>query len=81
MAVNRKYPSDLETLLARAADAIQRANPHIGELSQEYSAEDYAELTQETREMEHMWDAMEQQRHGQPQTYTAADAVNDDRGE
>lgn len=83
MAVNRKdmSESDWEALLERAAEAVQRANPHIGEVSQEYSAEDYAELIQENREMEHLWDELDKQRYGRPQAYTAADAVNDDRGE
>ncbi|HEU4782233.1 MAG TPA: hypothetical protein VFS83_02730 [Ktedonobacterales bacterium] len=83
MAANQKHDAVREALIARAAAEVRRFNPHIGEIRQPYPDEEYAELVEEGRRLSLVWDEIDQQRQseGVSQSYTAADAVDEDRGE
>ncbi|HEX5549157.1 MAG TPA: hypothetical protein VFX24_17255 [Ktedonobacterales bacterium] len=83
MAVNQKHDAAREALIAQAAAEVRRFNPHIGEIRQSYPDEEYAELVEDRRRLALVWDEIDQQRQneGKPQSYTAADAVDEDRGE
>lgn len=82
MAVNeKKHNAAWDALVAQAAAEVRRFNPHIGEQPQPYPDDEYAELVDDAQRLATVWDEIDQQRAGKPQSYTAADAVDEDRGE
>lgn len=83
MAVNQKHDAAREALIAQAAAEVRKFNSHIGEMRQPYPDEEYAELVEDRRKLALVWDEIDQQRQneGEPQPYTAADAVDEDRGD
>lgn len=84
MAANRKHDAAWDALVARAAAEVRRLNPHIGAPpAHPYTDEEYAELAEDARQLAQVWDEMDRQRQkaGKTQPYTAADAVDEDRGE
>jgi hypothetical protein len=83
MAVNRKHDPAWDALVAQAAAEVRRFNPHIGEIRQPYPDEEYAELVKDSQRLAMVWDEIDRQRQneGKSQSYTAADAVDEDRGE
>ena len=81
MAVPKKRDESWDDLVVRAAAEVRQANPHIGAKEGPYPEEEYAELIEGARQLEQIWDEIDQQRGNRPQSYTAADAVNEDRGE
>jgi hypothetical protein len=83
MAVNRKHDPAWDALVAQAAAEVRRFNPHIGEIRQPYPDEEYAELVKDSQRLAMVWDEIDRQRQneGKSQLYTAADAVDEDRGE
>ncbi len=83
MAVNRKHDAAWDALVAQAAAEIRRLNPHIGAPRHPYTDEEYAELAEDARQLAQVWDEIDRQRQkvGETQPYTAADAVDEDRGE
>ena len=83
MAVNQKHDAAREALIAQAAAEVRQFNPHIGKIRQPYPDEEYAELVEDDRRLALVWDEIDKQRQneGQSQLYTAADAVDEDRGE
>ncbi len=83
MAVNQKHDAAREALIAQAAAEVRKFNPHIGEICQPYPDEEYAELVEERQRLALVWDEIDQQRQneGETQVYTAADAVDEDRGD
>jgi hypothetical protein len=83
MAVNRKHDPAWDALVAQAAAEVRRFNPHIGGIRQPYPDEEYAELVKDSQRLAMVWDEIDRQRQneGKSQSYTAADAVDEDRGE
>lgn len=83
MAVNQKHDEAREALIAQAAAEVRRFNPHIGEIQQPYPDEEYAELVEDSQRLALAWDDIDQQLQstGRSQSYTAADAVDEDRGD
>lgn len=81
MAVPKKRDESWDDLVARAAAEVRKANPHIGAEPGPYPEDEYAELVEDARQLERVWDEIDRQRGDRPQSYTAADAVNEDRGE
>ncbi len=83
MAANQKHDAAREALIAQAAAEVRRFNPHIGAIRQPYPDEEYAELVEDRRRLALVWDEIDRQRQneGKPQSSTAADAVDEDRGE
>ena len=83
MAANQKRDEAWDALVAQAAAEARALNPHIGERSQTYSDDVYAQLSEDARELTNVWDAIDRQRQeqGKSQTYSAADAVDEVRGE
>ena len=83
MAVNQKHDAAREALIAQAAAEVRQFNPHIGEIRQPYPEEEYAELVEDSQRLALVWDEIDQQlkNEGKSPSYTAADAVDEDRGE
>lgn len=83
MAVNRKHDPAWDALVAQAAAEVRRFNPHIGEIRRPYPDEEYAELVKDSQRLAMVWDEIDRlrQNEGKSQSYTAADAVDEDRGE
>ena len=82
MAVNRKHDAAWDALVAQAAAEIRQLNPHIGAPRHPSTDEEYAKLVEDARQLTQVWDAIDrQQKVGETQPYTAADAVDEDRGE
>jgi hypothetical protein len=81
MAVQKKRDESWDDLVARAAAEVRQANPHIGAQEGSYPEDEYVELVEYARQLERVWDEIDRQRGNTPQSYTAADAVNEDRGE
>lgn len=87
MAVNRRHDAAWDALVAQAAAEVRRFNPHIGEMRQPSPDEEYAELVEDSRRLALVWDEIDRRRQnaGKSQSYTAgytaADAVDEDRGE
>jgi hypothetical protein len=83
MAANQQHDSAREALIARAAAEVRKFNPHIGEIHQPYPDEEYAELVEDSQRLALVWDEIDRQRQseGKSQAYTAADAVDEDRGD
>ena len=81
MTVQKKRDESWDDLVARAAAEVRQANPHISAEHEPYPEDEYAELVEDARQLERVWDEIDQQRRDRPQSYTAADAVNEDRGE
>ncbi|HEY1391310.1 MAG TPA: hypothetical protein VGF38_22420 [Ktedonobacterales bacterium] len=83
MAVKQKHDSAREALIAQAAAEVRRSNPHIGEIRLPYPDEEYAELVEDSQRLALVWDDIDQQlqRAEKSQSYTAADAVDEDRGD
>ena len=80
MAVPRQQDPDLEALLRKGAEEITRLNPHIGAPPPAYTDEECAAILRDDEELERLWDSPEGQR-AQQLGYSAADAVDEDRGE
>ena len=81
MALNRKRDAAWDELIQQAASEIKQLNPHIGEPVPEPSDEEYAQIVVDMQELERVWDETARQRDDTAPTYTAADAVDEDRGE
>ena len=82
MAVNRKHDAAWDALVAQAAAEIRQLNPHIGAPRHPSTDEEYAKLVEDARQLTQVWDEIDrQQKVGETQPYTAADAVDEDRGE
>ena len=83
MAANQKHDAAREALIAQAAAEVRKFNPHIGEIRQPYPEEEYAELVEERQRLALVWDDIDRQlkNEGKSQLYTAADAVDEDRGD
>ncbi len=81
MALKRPFDQTLDALIQKAAAEIKQLNPHIGEPQQSLSEDEYARLCEEAKELERIWDAMERQADRTPASYSASDAVDEDRGE
>ncbi|HEY7020923.1 MAG TPA: hypothetical protein VH349_07385 [Ktedonobacterales bacterium] len=81
MAVPKKRDESWDDLVARAAAEVRQANPHIGAEPEPYPEDDYAKLVEDARQLKRIWDEIDQERGNRPQSYTVADAVNEDRGE
>jgi hypothetical protein len=81
MAVQKKHDARWDALVAQAAAEVRQANPHIGKERGPYQEDEYAELVEEARQLERIWDEIDQQRGHRPQSYTAADAVDENLGE
>jgi len=71
---------EMEALLHRGAEEIARLNPHISAPAPQYTVEELARILRDDEEIEALWNTPEGQR-AQRSSYTAADAVNEDRGE
>jgi hypothetical protein len=80
MAVPRQHDPDLDTLLRKGAAEIMRLNPHIGAPAPAYTDAECAAILRDEEELDSLWDSPEGQRAHQL-GYTAADAVDEDRGE
>lgn len=81
MAGQKKRYQSWDESVARAAEDVRRVNPHIGEEPRAYPDDAYAELAESIRQLERIWEEMDRVRGNKPQSYTAVDAVNADRGE
>jgi hypothetical protein len=84
MAVNKKkHNAAWDALVTQDAAEVRRFNPHIGAQPQPYPDDEYAELVDDARRLATVWDEIDQQRQqaGHPPSYTAADAVDEDRRE
>lgn len=79
MALPQRRDPDLEALLQAGAAEITKLNPHIGAPSPEYSNEECAAILQDDEAIEALWNSPEGQR-AQQLGYSAADAVDEDRG-
>ncbi len=81
MALKRSFDPTLDALIRKAAAEVKRLNPHIGEAQSPVSEDEYAQLCEDAQELERIWDAMERQSGRVPASYSASDAVDEDRGE
>lgn len=83
MAANQKHDAAREALIAQAAAEVRRFNPHIGEIRLPYPEEEYTELVEDSQRLALVWDDIDRQlrNEGKSQLYTAADAVDEDRGD
>ena len=83
MAVNPQHDADGRAAVAQAAAEVRRFNLQLGEIRQPYPDEEYAELVKDSQRLAMVWDEIDRQRQneGKSQSYTAADAVDEDRGE
>jgi hypothetical protein len=83
VAVNQKHDLAREALIAQAAAEVRKFNPHIGEIRQPYPDEEYAELVEDSQRLALVWDEIDQQLQsaGKSQSYTAADTIDEDRGD
>ena len=80
MAAPKQHDPDLDALLRKGAAEITRLNPHIGAPTPAYSDEETAAILHDDDEIERLWDSPEGQ-HARQAGYSAADAVDEDRGE
>ena len=80
MAAPSRPDPELERLLRERAAEIVRLNPHIGARPPAYSDEECAAIERDDEELEALWNSPEGQR-AQSLGYSAADAVDEDRGE
>src|SRR5579872_3042772 len=80
MALPQRHDPDLEALLREGAAEITKLNPHIGAPPPVYSDEECAAILQDDEAIEALWSTPEGQRARQ-MGYSAADAVDEDRGE
>jgi len=69
-----------EALLRKGAAEITRLNPHIGAPPPAFTDEESAAILRDDAELEALWDSPEGLRARQS-GYSAADAVDEDRGE
>lgn len=81
MAVNRKSDADWNELVKRAATEIKQMNPNIGMPASPLSDEEYAQILDDARELERIWDEIDRCRDIRMPPYSAADAVDEDRGQ
>ncbi|HLJ79971.1 MAG TPA: hypothetical protein VKT52_00710 [Ktedonobacterales bacterium] len=81
MAVSRKSGADWDELVKRAAAEIKRINPHIGIPALPLSDEDYTQVLDDARELERIWNEIDRCRDERMPPYSAADAVDEDRGQ
>jgi hypothetical protein len=80
MAVPWQRDPKREALLRKGAAEITSLNPHIGAPPPAFTDEECAEILRDDEELEALWGSPEGQR-AQESGYTAADAVDEDRGE
>ncbi len=80
MAAPKRRDPDIDALLRKGAAEIVRLNPHIGAPPPVYSDKETAAILHDDAEIERLWDSPEGQQARQA-GYTAADAVEEDRGE
>jgi hypothetical protein len=80
MAIPKRHDPDLDALLRRGAAEITRLNPHIGSPAPTYTDEECAAILRDDEELDSLWASPDGQRARQL-GYTAADAVDEDRGE
>lgn len=78
MATDPKEHTE-EELLQQAAQEIRQLNPHIGDVLLQRSEEEQEQILRDAQELERIW--LEIERNGRAMTYTAEQAVNEDRGE
>ncbi len=80
MAAPQRRAPDLEALIRRGTAEIVRLNPHIGAPPPTFTDEEMAEIQRGDAALAALWDSPEGQR-AQALGYSAADAVDADRGE
>ncbi|HEX6122281.1 MAG TPA: hypothetical protein VFY89_03930 [Ktedonobacterales bacterium] len=80
MAIPRQNDPDLDALLHKGAAEITRLNPHIAAPTSSYTDEECAAILHDDDEIERLWDSPEG-RQARQADYSAADAVDEDRGE
>lgn len=80
MALPRRQDPDLEALLRQGVEEITRLNPHIGAPPPTYTDEECAALLHDDEALEALWNSPEGRR-AQQSSYSASDAVDEDRGE
>jgi len=81
MALSRKLDPSLEALLQQAIEEQRAVNPALFREPQPLSEEVIDQLLRDEAELERTWDEMDRQRGNTPRRYTAAEAVDQDRGE
>ena len=80
MAVPWQRDPKREALLRQGAAEIIRLNPHIGASPPEYTEEECAAIVRDDEELDALWNSPEG-RSAQALGYSAADAVDEDRGD
>jgi hypothetical protein len=80
MAVPWQRDPKREALLRKGAAEILRLNPHIGAPPPAFTDEECAAILRDDEELEALWNSPEGQR-AQAAGYSAAEAVDEDRGE
>ncbi len=81
MALNRKHDVAWDELIQAAAAEIKQLNPHIGRPMPALTDEEYAQALADMKELERVCDEIAKQHGDAAPPYTAADAVDEDRGE
>ncbi len=81
MALKKNRDPRIELLTRQAAADIQLRNPSLFAPQLPLTEAEYAELEQEQRELERIWDDMERQPYDSATDEPAARAVDEDRGE
>ena len=80
MAVPQPREPDGEDLLRQGAEEVLRLNPHLADPPPTYTEEECAAILREEAELEALWNSPEGQQ-AQQLGYSAAQAVDEDRGE
>lgn len=80
MALNKKQQLDREALIQQAVAEIRERNPHFGVDLPPYTEAECARILAIDEELDRFWNSPEGQRVREMH-YSAADAVNEDRGE
>ncbi len=82
MALNRKQQDDeIAALIEQGAAELRASNPELFAEPQLLSDEAIEELLRDDVDIQRIWDEMDKCRGDTPRRYSAADAVNEDRGE
>lgn len=80
MALGKKRDLDLEALIEQGIAEQQALNPDIFKNPKLYTDEEYAQLLADAAEIERIWDEVDRLCPNRPHV-SAADLVNEDRGE
>jgi hypothetical protein len=80
MAAPHPREPDWEDLLRQAAEEVVRLNPRLADPPPSYTEEECAAILQDAAELEALWNSPEGQR-AQQLGYSAAQAIDEDRGE